>query len=42
MGRTCQLRFLPLRIAVAPTLWAYRGTRSQAPATVDAEGASRE
>ncbi|RBY95042.1 MFS transporter [Blastococcus sp. TBT05-19] len=29
-------------IAVAPTLWAYRGTRSQAPATVDAEGASRE
>ncbi|WP_104524814.1 MFS transporter [Blastococcus atacamensis] len=29
-------------IAVAPTLWAYRGTRSQVPATVDAEGATRE
>ncbi|MCA0144043.1 MFS transporter [Blastococcus sp. LR1] len=29
-------------IALAPVLWAYRGTRIQAPATVDAEGASRE
>jgi MFS family permease len=29
-------------IALAPVLWAYRGTRTQAPVIIDAEGASRE